>query len=87
MTAAIVYPISTPLDEIVAEHGPDSLSYAEIAGVPHWVVVEQPHRHTHSGQTLVHAHPHDEPHGYFGHNEDPAPHTPSADTGTYEKEI
>lgn len=29
-------------------------------------------RHTHEfmGQTLVHSHPHDEPHGYFEHQED-----------------
>lgn len=42
------------------------------------------HRHTFSGQTLVHDHPHDGPHGYFGHPEDPTPHEPSDTTGTYE---
>lgn len=43
------------------------------------------HRHTFGGQTLSHDHPHERPHGYYGHPEDRPPFAPGADTGTYER--
>ena len=42
------------------------------------------HRHRFQGQTLTHSHPHAEAHGYYGHEQDPLPHEPSDETGTYE---